>query len=1067
MTKEDLDALEQVLQDHGNDGSYPFLVDLKRMSGGWYFKSWKKNGCPAYLAIVEEHYYVEENSETSVLRAPVQQHQSSKSSSFQGQYLSPSPSPTTTAGLGVSQSQPKSRHLRPDLTRQRSSHSLIRNQARQSSLNTRGIQDVSDMLTLDEDSSDEDSLSSREYRLFSIQPLAKDSSNWVRCSVREEPLGTNEILERIRQLDSDKTSVIDKKLSLRADQQAQVTRVHTNVVTTETNPSMYWLLRQLQVMQKETSFFWKRGEDSGILVIFAREPRPGFEYTERPRHGSSTTTVAATNANENNLSRPMEEAAPLPLHSMPVPLTAPNKEAHSPSIRSFEKKTELEKDTAAADTGSIDFIRVDVDPERKTALPEYLKDSVSRRSRSRSKPSRTDRESTARRPPLSRVSTNNAGDGVYESRNMLSRARSRVPSPSRSWSNELSKVRYDAYSAGRKHQEIEDEAEKREQSALERYYGQVDARREIERASYWQPEAERSSFNERFSRRPRESIDGLQRGDFDNEVRNEVLVIRALEHRQGKAAERLQKARTVSEAEEARLDLNMNEDLSDTAAYDLARMELQARDQARYPTHFDNEPYDPKASSPGPEGDAIDQLLLTWTPGNDAVDDTNKAGPISPGLSETSEQSDPEQQDDEVTINEELPVPLPANDGQGSQVGSLDSPVIELDSGRPHVETTSESPADLAIGSDAVVQTSEEEACSPEDDNTHSGPATQVPLPAAESDGHHMHTVLDADKDLDNDGAGSDSVEHEDENEIESIDKSRNEAETLTRAHQETMPQDPATSGAQDHLDRARRLVRSTAIRSDPGDVEEERRPPAVDDVDGVGRPSGFQLPRKARTWDTHEPQGRDSRAATAEEENATRSEVVSGSERRRRTGGELAIGNAKKLEDLTEPKKRSLSRQKEEDEYDLGAYRGILRDLNSPSRASQSVRFGDRGETTRNAPEEVIRPRSGRIHRDAVEARRRRRATEEDAELSRKAREEQLEIERHRRQLTELRLERRRLEEAYAMAEEREREARARRRREEVERAGRLGLGLELGLDFEDAHPDLDRFGSLRRYRR
>lgn len=94
MTKEDLDALEQVLQDHGNDGSYPFLVDLKRMSGGWHFKSWTKNACPAYLAIVEEHYYVEENSETSVLEATVQnhqKHQNRRSSSFQGKYLPPFP----------------------------------------------------------------------------------------------------------------------------------------------------------------------------------------------------------------------------------------------------------------------------------------------------------------------------------------------------------------------------------------------------------------------------------------------------------------------------------------------------------------------------------------------------------------------------------------------------------------------------------------------------------------------------------------------------------------------------------------------------------------------------------------------------------------------------------------------------------------------------------------------------------------------------------------------------------------------------------------------------------------
>lgn len=568
MAKEDLDALEQVLQDHGNDGSYPFLVDLKRMSGGWYFKSWTKNACPAYLAIVEEHYYVEENSETSVLRATIQQHQNGKSSSFQGRYLPPfsiiqnqqpsficiCDSDFKDKDHGYNQqtpptgaSQPKSHHLKPDLTRQRSSHSLIRNRARQSIMNARGIQDVSDMLTLDEDSdsSDEDSLSSREYRLFSIQPLAKDASNWVRCTVREEPLGTNEILQRIRDLDSDKTSVIDKKLLLRSDQQAQVTRVHDNVVTTESDPGMYWLLRQLQVMQKETPFFWKKGEDSGILVIFAREARPGFEH--RQIYGSSTTTVAAANANENNLSKPMEQAAPLPSHAVPVPLTIPTKKARSPSIRSFEKKTELGKD-------NIPVIEVDVDPEGEAGSPDILDNSRSRRSRSRSKPSRSAKENTAREQQLSKVSTRHADDREYESLNMLSRPRSRVPSPSRSYGNDFSRVRYDAYSAGRKDQELEDE--KREQLALERYYGQVDARHE--RANYWPPEIQRQSLNDSTSRRARETADGSQRQFLDNEVRNEVLVIRALEHRQGKAAEKLHRARTGSEAEEARLDLNMS-----------------------------------------------------------------------------------------------------------------------------------------------------------------------------------------------------------------------------------------------------------------------------------------------------------------------------------------------------------------------------------------------------------------------------------------------------------------------------------------------------------------------------
>lgn len=521
-----------------------------------------------------------------------------------------------------------------------------------------------------------------------------------------------------------------------------------------------------------------------------------------------------------------------------------------------------------------------------------------------------------------------------------------------------------------------------------------------------------------------------------------------------------------------------DEDLSDTAAYDFAPMELQTRYQPRYPTHFDSEPYDPQAGSPGAEGDAIDQLLLTWTPWNDEADGTNLAVPISSGHGEMSEQSEPEQQGDEVTINEELPVLLAVKGGQGSQDGNSDGPGLELDRRRPHAETTTKGTADLAIGSDAVSRTSEEEALSPQDDNTHSGSATEAPLPAAESDGHHIHTVLDADKDLESDGAENESVEYEDEKEIENINKSRNEADTLARPHHVTISQDPATSGSQYHLDRARRLVRSTAIRSDTEDVEEEMKPPAVDDFDGPGRPSGFQLPRKARTWDTHEPQGRDARVATAEKGKATRSEVAFGSERRR-NGGELAVGNAKRLEALSEPNRRGLSRQKEQDEYDLGASRGILRDLNSPSRASQSVRFGDRGETTREAPNDTIRPRSEQERRDAVEAllrreallkreaRWRERATEEDVELSRRASEQALEIRRHRRQLTALRLERERLEEAYAVAEEREREARARRRREALERARRLDLGVDLGLDFEDSRPELDGSTSFRRHRR
>lgn len=509
-----------------------------------------------------------------------------------------------------------------------------------------------------------------------------------------------------------------------------------------------------------------------------------------------------------------------------------------------------------------------------------------------------------------------------------------------------------------------------------------------------------------------------------------------------------------------------DEDLSDGAAYNLAPMELQTRYQARYPSHFDSEPYDPRASSIGAEGDAIDQLLLTWTPWNDAAAGTKKAASMSSGHDEMSEQSEPEQQGGEVTINEELPFPLPLNEGQGAQEGSLDDPVLELDSRRSHVDTTTEGAAELAIVSDAVAQTFEEEARSPQDDNIHSGPAMEAPLMAAERVSHHMHTVIDADEDSDNDGARSESVKHEDENDIESIDKSTHQTDNLPRAHQATITRDSGISGSQDHLDRARRLVRSTAIRSDPGDVEEERKRPAVDGVDGVGIPSGFQLPRKARTWNTHEPQGPDARAATAEKGKPTISEVAFGSERRR-DDVELAGENAKKLEALSEPIKRNFRRHKEEDEYDSGAYRGILRDLNSPSRASQSVRFGERSETTTEAAKDVTRPRPDRTPREVVEARRRIRAREEDVELSRRAREEQLEIQRHRRQLAELRLERRRLEEAYAMVEEREREARARRRGEEVERGERFGLGLNTGLDFEDAHPNMDGFESSRRYRR
>lgn len=206
----------------------------------------------------------------------------------------------------------------------------------------RDIQDVS----IDMMSRDDYQAALTTYRVWIIQQhpslhqSESESQNWTKCSLTEDVRSHDDITRSLLILDSKPPSVNKKRLSLRPDQQTQISRLHETLINNETDPEFQWSLRQLNLIRSKSKPFQLIPTVTAIFAYFARTPRAHvdlqrlFEKQHMPEDDSKPINSSTANgaqplsapkpALQINTSHPFPGQQPknnshLPIRSMPLP----------------------------------------------------------------------------------------------------------------------------------------------------------------------------------------------------------------------------------------------------------------------------------------------------------------------------------------------------------------------------------------------------------------------------------------------------------------------------------------------------------------------------------------------------------------------------------------------------------------------------------------------------------------------------------------------------------------------------------------------------------------------------
>lgn len=168
----------------------------------------------------------------------------------------------------------------------------------------RGIQNVSSEMMNSEDYRE----ALTTYRVWVIQQHSglkqtqPETQSWVECTVVEDFCSREDIMQRLRVMDSKQSSANMKKLSLRPDQQTQIDRLHERVAHREGSGEYQWNLRQLDLIRSRSNIFQLIPTITAIFVYLARTPRGHVdlrrlfekemtgddEYKEYVSHGART-----------------------------------------------------------------------------------------------------------------------------------------------------------------------------------------------------------------------------------------------------------------------------------------------------------------------------------------------------------------------------------------------------------------------------------------------------------------------------------------------------------------------------------------------------------------------------------------------------------------------------------------------------------------------------------------------------------------------------------------------------------------------------------------------------------
>lgn len=174
------------------------------------------------------------------------------------------------------------------------------------------------------------------YRVWIIQQhpslhqSESESQSWEKCAVTEDVRSHDDIARSLLILDSKPPSVNKKRLSLRVDQQTQISRLHETVINNETDPEFQWSLRQLNPIRSKSKPFQLIPTITAVFVYLARTPRAHanlqrlFEKQQSPEDDSIPIHYI-----EANDAQPLSAPQPAPIFNDGNPFIRQQPKHHS------------------------------------------------------------------------------------------------------------------------------------------------------------------------------------------------------------------------------------------------------------------------------------------------------------------------------------------------------------------------------------------------------------------------------------------------------------------------------------------------------------------------------------------------------------------------------------------------------------------------------------------------------------------------------------------------------------------------------------------------------------------
>lgn len=174
------------------------------------------------------------------------------------------------------------------------------------------------------------------YRVWIIQQhpslhqSESEPQSWAKCAVTEDIRSHDDISRSLLILDSKPPSVNKKRLSLRIDQQTQISRLHETVINNEIDPEFQWSLRQLNLIRSKSKPFQLLPTITAIFVYLARTPRAHadlqrlFEKQQSPEDDSIPMHSSIANS-----AQPLSATQPAPLLNNENPFVGQQPKRHS------------------------------------------------------------------------------------------------------------------------------------------------------------------------------------------------------------------------------------------------------------------------------------------------------------------------------------------------------------------------------------------------------------------------------------------------------------------------------------------------------------------------------------------------------------------------------------------------------------------------------------------------------------------------------------------------------------------------------------------------------------------